>query len=108
MQDCIFCKIRDKEIPKEFYYEDEDVMVFSDIAPIKPIHLLVVPKEHIEDFLDAGPVLFQKLARVVQNTVLKEGLNGKGYRLIVNGGGAQLVNHLHIHITGPHGKATRM
>jgi len=107
MQDCVFCKIRDKEIPKEFMYEDEDVMVFSDIAPIKPIHLLVIPKKHVEDFLDVDPVLFGKLARVVKNTVLKEGLDGKGYRLTVNGGGAQLVNHLHIHITGPHGKAAK-
>lgn len=106
--DCIFCKIVKKEIPKEFIYEDEDIMVFPDIKPIKSVHLLIMPKKHVPDFLDAEPVLFEKLARVVQQMVRKEGLQDKGYRLIVNGGGAQIVDHLHIHLTGPWGKAVQM
>ncbi|MBI4084536.1 MAG: HIT domain-containing protein, partial [Candidatus Levybacteria bacterium] len=106
--DCIFCKIANKQILKEFIYGDEDVMVFSDIKPIKPVHLLIMPKKHVPDFLDADPVLFERLARVIQQMIRREGLQDKGYRLIVNGGGAQIVNHLHIHLTGPFGKAVQM
>lgn len=83
-------------------------MVFSDIKPIKPVHLLIMPKKHVPDFLDADPVLFERLARVIQQMIRREGLQDKGYRLIVNGGGAQIVNHLHIHLTGPFGKAVQM
>ncbi len=108
MDDCIFCKIANKQILKEFIYGDEDVMVFSDIKPIKPVHLLIMPKKHVPDFLDADPVLFERLARVIQQMIRREGLQDKGYRLIVNGGGAQIVNHLHIHLTGPFGKAVQM
>ena len=59
MNDCIFCRIARKEIPKEFTYEDEDIMVFPDINPVKPIHLLIIPKKHIPELhaLD-NPALF--------------------------------------------------
>ncbi|RJQ36276.1 HIT domain-containing protein [Candidatus Microgenomates bacterium] len=104
MDDCIFCKIARHEIPKEFTYEDESVMVFPDIHPLKPIHLLIVPKKHIEDFLDVkDPDLLEKLFTVVQKMVKKEGLENKGYRIAINGGGAQIINHLHIHLLGPLG-----
>lgn len=109
MSDCIFCKIRDREIPKEFTYEDDDVMVFPDIHPVKPVHLLVVPKEHIEDFLGIPKNgLLEKLRTVIAKMVKEEGLDKKGYRLVVNGGGAQIINHLHIHVFGPVGKAAKM
>lgn len=106
MKDCIFCKIRDKVIPKEFTYEDEDIMVFPDIRPVKPIHLLIVPKKHIEDLLminDKG--LMMKLTKTIQIMVKKFELENKGYRVGINGGGAQLINHLHVHLLGPMGKA---
>ena len=100
--DCVFCKIRDKIIPKEFTYEDEDVMVFPDIHPQKPTHLLVVPKKHINDFtMMDDEVLIMKLVTVIQNMIKKFGLSEKGYRLEVNGGGAQIVSHMHVHILGP-------
>ena len=109
MEDCIFCKIANKEIAKEFTYEDEDVMVFPDINPIKPIHLLIVPKKHVQDFLDVtDPVLFEKVFRVVQSMIREQGIEEKGYRIGINGGGAQIVNHLHIHLMGPMGKAAAM
>ncbi len=105
MNDCIFCKIASHEIPKEFTYEDEEVMVFPDIHPIKPVHLLVVPKKHIEDFLDLQETqLMAKIMQVVQQMVKKENLGKKGYRVLTNGGGAQLINHLHFHLLGPLGK----
>ena len=102
MQDCIFCKIANKEIEKKFLYEDEEVMVFQDIHPARPVHVLIVPKQHVSEFVSVqDPVLFQKLFTVAQNMVKREGLSDKGYRITINGGGAQIVNHLHIHVMGP-------
>ncbi len=105
MENCIFCKIRDKIIPKEFLYEDDDVMVFPDINPVKPVHILIIPKKHIEDFLQVEePELFSKLMEVVQRMVKREGLKDKGFKIVINGGGAQIVPHLHIHLMGPMGR----
>lgn len=105
MNDCIFCKIARKEIPKEFTYEDEDVMVFPDINPIKPIHLLIMPKKHIKELMDiSDSSVFEKVMRVVQKMVKEQGLDRQGYRLIVNGGGAQLIDHFHVHVAGPMGQ----
>ena len=102
MAECIFCKIRDREIPKEFTYEDKDLMVFPDIHPIKPIHLLVVPKEHIEDFLELNDMkLFSRIKNIIDKMVKNSELDKKGYRISVNGGGAQAINHLHFHVLGP-------
>jgi histidine triad (HIT) family protein len=102
MDNCIFCKIAKKEIPKEFTYEDDEVMVFPDIHPVRPVHLLIVPKKHITELLTvADPALFQNLFTVAQQLIQEQGLENKGYRMTINGGGAQLVQHLHVHLTGP-------
>ena len=99
---CIFCKIRDREIPKDFLYEDKDVMVFPDINPLKPVHILVVPKIHMKDFLEfSDKNLFLKVKTAIDKVIKSQKLNNKGYRVSVNGGGAQIVDHLHFHITGP-------
>lgn len=105
MNNCVFCKIRDREIPKKFDYEDSDVMVFPDLNPNKPVHILVVPKKHIEDFadLDSSDLLF-KVKKTLDKVVKDQNLSKKGYRVSVNGGGAQLINHLHFHVTGPIGR----
>lgn len=105
MESCIFCKIRDRIIPKEFIYEDKDTMVFSDINPLKPIHLLIIPKKHIKDLLMMNDQeLMMKLVKIAQKMVKKFRLENKGYRIVVNGGGAQIIEHLHIHLAGPLGK----
>jgi len=103
MNNCIFCKIRDKEIAKEFTYEDEDVMVFPDIHPLKPIHLLVVPKIHVEDFLEFNDQeLMSKVKKVINKMIKEQELaDGRGYRVSANGGGAQIVKHAHFHVMGP-------
>ena len=102
MESCIFCKIRDRVIPKEFTYEDEEIMVFPDIHPLKPIHLLIVPKIHVEDFLEFNDTeLMIKVKNVINEMVNQSGLDKKGYRVSINGGGAQLVKHTHFHIMGP-------
>jgi histidine triad (HIT) family protein len=109
MENCIFCKIRDKIIPKEFVYEDKDVMVFPDIHPLKPIHLLIIPKKHIKDFLNLqDDNLLGRIRKVVQKMIKKEKLENKGYRVVVNGGGAQFIDHLHIHLLGPLSKTAKM
>lgn len=102
MEDCIFCKIRDGKIPANFVYQDEDVMVFPDIHPVKPIHLLIIPKKHIKEFLVLEEYhLLEKLGKVIQRMIREKGLEDKGYRIMMNGGGHQDVDHLHIHLTGP-------
>ncbi len=109
MEGCIFCKIRDRIIPKEFTYEDDDVMVFPDINPIKPIHILIVPKKHIEDLLMVNNEgLTMKMTKISQKMIRKFGLENKGYRVVINGGGAQIIDHLHLHLLGPLGKAVVM
>jgi len=107
--ECIFCKIREKKIPATFVYEDEDLMVFPDIHPVKPVHLLIVPKKHIEDFFHIqDEALMDKIRVVLQKMITEKKLEQKGYRITVNGGGAQIVPHLHIHLIGPLGKAAAM
>lgn len=109
MEDCIFCKIAKHEVAKEFAYEDENVMAFSDIYPIKPVHLLIMPKKHIGDFMDLRDTsLLEKVKNVAQKLVKDNKLEDKGYRLMINGGGAQIIYHLHVHLLGPMGKAVHM
>ena len=107
MPNCVFCKIRDREIPKEFTYEDDEVMVFPDIHPIKPVHLLVVLKKHVRDFLDVEPDDLEKISKIIKKIVKDKDLSGKGYRLGINGGGAQIIEHLHVHLMSPFGKQER-
>lgn len=109
MKGCVFCRIARHEIPKDFAYEDKDVMVFDDINPMKPVHILIVPKKHIKDFneLEDGK-LWDKIRSVSQQMVVKKGIENEGYRFTINGGGAQVIDHLHIHITGPLGKSAKM
>ena len=107
--ECVFCKIAKRELPAKFVYEDEYVMVFPDINPIKPIHLLVVPKIHIADFLDLdNDKLLGKMRVAIQKMVKEQKLTDRGYRLMLHGGGAQLIDHLHMHIVGPMGKAVKL
>lgn len=104
MNDCIFCKFARHEAGKEFVYEDEEIMVFDDINPIKPLHFLIVPKEHIKDFQDLEDAnLKVKIFDTIQKIAREKGLEGKGFRIVINGGGAQVIDHLHFHLMGPMG-----
>jgi len=105
MKDCIFCKIASHEVPKEFKYEDDDVMVFPDLNPAREVHFLIVPKKHLEDFSSLTDTkLMIKIFNKIQELVKDEGLDKNGFKLFLNGGGAQIIDHLHIHLTGPWGK----
>ena len=109
MKDCIFCKIASHDIKKEFDYEDKEVMAFPDINPVAKVHILIVSKKHIKDFMDiSDDGLFDKMRKVARNLVKKNKLEGKGFRLVINAGGAQIIDHLHLHLMGPLGKAVKM
>ena len=99
MTTCLFCKIINKEIPSEIVYEDNKVLVFKDINPKAPIHLLVVPKEHISSIKDAGSenIVSELISRVKKITKEKR---IPGYKLVFNVGkeGGQIVEHLHLHL----------
>ncbi len=103
--DCIFCKIINKEISSEIIFEDEEVVVFKDIKPKSPVHLLIVPKKHIESINEAqeeDKELIGKLFLVARDFAKKTGVSDSGYKLLINvgEGGGQEVFHLHVHLMG--------
>ena len=101
---CIFCRIVAGEIPSKKVYEDEDNLAFNDISPARPVHILVIPKKHIESLAHVAeadtPVLGKMLA--IANKLATEQGSPDGFRIIINTGriGHQEVPHLHIHIVG--------
>lgn len=99
---CIFCKIVEGEIPSNKVLEDENFLAFHDINPAAPIHVLVIPKEHILSFEEAPSELMAKMTPFIQEVTKKLGLDKSGYRLVTNVGddGGQEVKHLHFHILG--------
>ena len=103
MDDCIFCKIINREIPKDFNYESDTIVVFPDINPAAEIHLLIVPKQHIGEIKDLGKGqgnLLEDVYGVVNKLVEENNLTDDLYRVVVNGGKAQHVPHLHFHLLG--------
>lgn len=99
MDNCIFCKIVKKEIPTEIVYENDQVLVFPDIHPQSKRHLLIIPKQHIDEFVKADDIgLFGVLFHTASEILRKENLGDKQYKIVVNGGGAQDIDHLHVHL----------
>lgn len=103
MEDCLFCKIVEGEIPSTKVYEDEEILAFNDINPLAPIHILVVPKKHITSLAhmkDGDEVLVGKIYKVINQIAEENGFKQDGYRVIVNCGknGGQEVMHLHFHV----------
>ena len=104
MSDCIFCKIIAGDIPSSKVFEDEYVYAFRDIAPMAPVHILVVPKMHIASADGVSAENSAYVARIfeaIPQIAAAEGL-ANGYRVITNCGedGCQTVKHLHFHILG--------
>ncbi len=104
MQDCIFCKIANGEIPATKLYEDDDMVIIKDLNPQAPVHLLLIPKEHYANIIEMTDEQAQTLARCVKKLSAitdKLGLEN-GFRLVSNKGedGCQSVGHLHVHILG--------
>jgi histidine triad (HIT) family protein len=104
MSDCLFCKIIEGVIPSSKVFEDEYVYAFRDIAPMAPVHVLVVPKLHIASADEVSAENSAYVARIfeaIPQIAAAEGLTN-GYRVITNCGeyGCQTVKHLHFHILG--------
>lgn len=103
--DCIFCKMATKKIETSLEYEDESIIAFNDKDPQAPVHVLVIPKEHIEKINDITVdtiKLLGKMVMVSKEIAQKKKIFDSGYRLIINCGkdGGQLIEHLHIHLIG--------
>lgn len=104
MTDCIFCEIVKGEIPKDFRFKDENVVAFDDIHPVAKVHVLFISKAHIRAFEDLNDDdVLSSIRHGIQKIVVQTDLVGKGYKIIVNGGGGQGINHLHFHLIGPTG-----
>jgi len=105
MEDCVFCKIVAGQIPSDIRYQDEELIVFPDINPLAPVHLLVIPRKHIPSLIDLSEdesSLIGNMAGVANQLAQTEGIAEKGYRLVINCGhqGGQGVAHLHMHLLG--------
>ena len=99
---CLFCKIVKKEIPANVVLESEDALAFHDINPKAPVHILVIPKVHVESFNEVGSETMAKLTPFIQEVAKEVGVDKTGYRVVTNIGedGGQEVKHLHFHILG--------
>jgi histidine triad (HIT) family protein len=103
--DCIFCKIIAGKIPGDVVYQDEDVSAFRDINPQAPVHILIIPRKHIQSLATLQnnelPVVSRMVA-LAKRLAEEEGIAEKGYRLVINTGleGGQIVSHLHLHLLG--------
>ncbi len=105
MEDCIFCRIIEREIPSTIVYEDDKVMAFNDINPVAPVHVVIIPKVHIANVNALTPENAAVVADIhlaARKIAEKLGIADKGYRLINNCGeeAGQSVFHLHYHLIG--------
>ena len=101
--DCLFCRIVRKEIPSAVVAEDDECIAFRDIGPQAPVHVLVIPKQHVtslNDVTDFG--LIGRLAKMAAEVARNEKLADRGYRLVLNtnADGGQTVYHIHLHVLG--------
>lgn len=104
-QNCIFCKIARHEIPSQIVFEDEDVVAFKDVKPVAPVHIVIIPKEHISGVMaiteENGDIL-TKIFLAAKKLAKETGIDKTGFRVVVNHGreAGQSVFHLHFHLLG--------
>ena len=103
MSDCLFCKIREGEIPADIIFENDDVLAFNDVNPQAPVHLLIIPKKHIStvnDMVEDDQVVMGKLFSAARAIAKQKGVSDDGYRLVVNCNekAGQTVFHIHMHM----------
>jgi histidine triad (HIT) family protein len=101
--DCLFCKIAAKEIPASIVFEDDNVLAFNDIAPQAPVHILVIPKQHVASVSELKDLeVLKDLFAVIKKIAAEKGIDKTGYRIVVNHGkdAGQAVPHLHFHLLG--------
>ena len=99
---CIFCKIAAHEIPSQIVHEDGDVVVFKDLRPVAPFHVLVIPTRHVASLGEADAGLAGKVAVAAAKAASDAGYSERGYRVVTNVGpdAGQSVAHLHFHVLG--------
>lgn len=99
---CLFCKIINKEIPANIELENENFLAFHDINPKAPVHILAIPKLHVDSFNEVSPEMMADMTKFIQDVAKQVNINESGYRVITNVGenGGQEVKHLHFHILG--------
>jgi len=105
LKDCLFCKIAAGEMETDFVYQDKKVVVFKDLNPQAPVHLLIVPKKHISDLNNLQSEdneLIGHIYQVAKKMAAKYDVSDSGYRLVSNCGddGGQTVYHIHFHLLG--------
>jgi len=103
--DCLFCKMVSRQIQPSTVFEDEDILAFKDINPQAPVHILVIPKEHIATLNDLDPKHSQLTGKMIQTAVAlahKNGIAESGYRTVLNcnADAGQSVFHIHLHLLG--------
>lgn len=101
----MFCKIASGEIPAKLLYQDDEFVAFADINPQAPVHLLVIPRTHYANIVEAQKAdasLGGRMLSVVTRLAEEQGLSGQGFRVVCNTGnnGGQTVGHLHFHVLG--------
>lgn len=102
MESCIFCKIINGDIASKKVYEDDKAFAFYDIDPQAPVHVLIVPKRHIESMNECDSSVMAHMLDVAKSLANSLNLADDGYRIVVNTGlnGGQTVSHLHFHLLG--------
>ena len=104
-QDCLFCRIAKKEIPAKVIFEDPQILAFEDVSPQAPVHILIIPKEHVEKISDLTQAHIDILGRLIltaKNIAAERGVQESGYRIVMNCNrdAGQAVFHLHLHLLG--------
>lgn len=105
MVDCLFCKIVAKEIPAKIAFEDPHVLAFHDLHPMAPVHLQIIPKQHIarvSNLKAENAEIVMRMVAVANQLAAEKGIAEPGYRLVINCNPAagQSVYHLHLHLLG--------
>lgn len=105
MTECLFCKIASGVIPGDIVYQDDEVVAFRDINPQAPVHILIIPREHISTVAsleDRQAEIVGRLFCKARDIARTEGIEAGGYRLVVNNGAGagQTVFHIHLHLLG--------
>jgi len=99
---CLFCKIINKEIPSNVILEDDNFLAFHDVNPKAPVHILAIPKIHVDGFNEVTPDMMAGMTAFIQKIATEVNIDESGYRVITNVGdnGGQEVKHLHFHVLG--------
>ena len=104
-EDCVFCQIIRGEKPADFLYQGDSVVVFKDIHPHAPVHLLVVPRRHIRslnDLTEGDREIISEMILTAKEMARKQAISESGYKLLFNveRGGGQVIPHVHLHLIG--------